>query len=744
MLPQMQSDPDPRLRWFRPQGCVEKGEDGTFAVYVGGSLIGRFTRQNPAERDVLIVLVLEDPRARLVEIARAFRVSLETVRRARLRAVEGGLGKVAERRKRGAPTKLTAALRRRVYGLFDGGLNVRATLRAIRGRVSYRTLRRAHEQWQTERKPTEQQLATCTQQVLPLLERAAANDVTVAAESNASGLTAGQREGGKREAEPATEQEVELAAEAAGSEMSLEEAVGQNNGQLVQHAGTWLMLGMLQAMGLYTVAKEACRDAVGQVALRLALDAVAIALTLGQRCVEGVRRLATSSVALLLRARGAISASWTRRILKRFAKQSSGTLQLGMARRYLHGSLRDDRRVVLYIDNHRRPYTGKHTLRKGWRMQDKRARPGVEDYYVHDQDGRPLFRIEDPWHSSLATWLRPVAGFVRSVFDSDVTPVLAFDRAGAFPEELAALRDTGVEFTTYERAPYAQYTAAAFDHTVTLIRESKPKERVVIQFTDERQKNLGKGRGRVDRIALRMPDGSQVNLLAASTLPAADLICIQLQRWGHQENQLKHGNERWAINQLDGRSVEPYPADAIIPNPARRRLDRSLRLARAAEGDARRKLARLQEQDPKRVKLEEDLQRAVQQQQELEALRPEVPTHAPVSETDLADKLVYHDGEYKTVIDTLRTALANAESELAAELAPHLRKPREAKKTLANLLAAPGVVRLGARTITVTLAPPGTAQEWDAFGCLLQQINARKLTLPGDRSSRRLVFKLQT
>jgi hypothetical protein len=81
-----------------------------------------------------------------------------------------------------------------------------------------------------------------------------------------------------------------------------------------------------------------------------------------------------------------------------------------MLRRYLD----DDRqqatreRGVFYVDNHLRPYTGQHVVRKGWRMQDRRVRPGVSDYYVHDADGRPLFRIDVPSHDSLAMWMMPI------------------------------------------------------------------------------------------------------------------------------------------------------------------------------------------------------------------------------------------------------------------------------------------------------------------------------------------------
>ncbi len=43
-------------------------------------------------------------------------------------------------------------------------------------------------------------------------------------------------------------------------------------------------------------------------------------------------------------------------------------------------------------------------------------------------------------------------------------------------------------------------------------------------------------------------EGTQVNLLAVSELPAEALIRGHLARWGLQENQLKHGVERWGIN----------------------------------------------------------------------------------------------------------------------------------------------------------------------------------------------------
>src|SRR5208282_2660547 len=81
-------------------------------------------------------------------------------------------------------------------------------------------------------------------------------------------------------------------------EMTIGEAAEQG-GHHVQHAGTWIALAMLHAMGVYRHAARLSASAVSPVSLRIALDAVVIALAIGQRCVEGVRRLETPSASTL-------------------------------------------------------------------------------------------------------------------------------------------------------------------------------------------------------------------------------------------------------------------------------------------------------------------------------------------------------------------------------------------------------------------------------------------------------------
>jgi len=134
---------------------------------------------------------------------------------------------------------------------------------------------------------------------------------------------------------------------------------------------------------------------------------------------------------------------------------------------------------------------------------------------------------------------------------------------------------------------------------------------------------------------------------------------------------------------------------------------------------------------------------AMERQRELMALRASVPKVAPVSETPLAGKLCWHELGYKNVLDTLRTALANLESDLAVLLAKHLDRPREAKKLLAALFAAPGTICLGSRRVTVRLMPAGTEAERVALRAFLAEVTGLRLSLPGDPDRRRLFWMLK-
>ncbi|HEX9241685.1 MAG TPA: hypothetical protein VF875_04515, partial [Anaeromyxobacter sp.] len=82
-------------------------------------------------------------------------------------------------------------------------------------------------------------------------------------------------------------------------------------------------------------------------------------------------------------------------------------------------------------------------------------------------------------------------------------------------------------------------------------------------------------------------------------------------------------------------------------------------------------------------------------------------------------------------------------SELAVKLARHLDRPREAKKLLATLFAAPGTVRISSRAVTVHLTPAASDSERVALRSFLHDVTRMKLVLPGDPDRRRLRWVLK-
>ena len=349
----------------------------------------------------------------------------------------------------------------------------------------------------------------------------------------------------------------------------------------VQHLGTWLLIAVTHQLGLYRHATSAAAGRVEKEALRLAIDAMVAALAVSQHCAEGVRRLATSTSAALLLASRAPSATWTRRVLGQFAADGGGVaLHLLMAREYLD-AVHDEASSAGPRFLHRQPHAAVHwqVHPSAWLAHAGQAREARRDGLLRPRRGWPTRGPPGGPRSRLAdkVGMSPIACLLRMGLGEEERILLAFDRGGAFPGQMAELRDENFEFVTYERKPYQLLPASAFTKKLLV-----DKERLL--FCEPSRANLGRGRGRVRRIAVRMPDGKQVNLLAVSRRSAKALILVMLGRW-KQENGFKYGVERWGINQLDGRKVVPYTPDTIIPNPGRRRLDRALKIARASEGE---------------------------------------------------------------------------------------------------------------------------------------------------------------
>ena len=420
-------DSAPQTRWFDAKSCVVSGEDGIRRVFVGGRLMGSFGAKDSAERNVMLIALSEEPKAHLGDLANAFEISTETLRELRLLVAREGIEAATRRRRGGSASRaLTGRDRAKVLAAFEGGASVEEAWAKIGRRASRATVGRLKKEWEgvglgletatgraaerADESPAQRRLDELVAGTPGNAEKPgdAAPSETGASPSETgaspsetgaspSETGASPSETGASPSETEALAETSAASAEEGATQALRpQAVTSSRG--MQHAGTWLMIAMLHRLGLYAAAEDACADASARKSLRIAVDAFVCALALGEGCVEGVRRLMTPSGPALLRANRVPSATWVRRELGAFsAKLGGARLHFSMARRYARAASAETERdvVVFYIDNHLRPYTGKETIRKGWRMQDKRVRPGVTDVYVHDEVGNPVLRVAD-------------------------------------------------------------------------------------------------------------------------------------------------------------------------------------------------------------------------------------------------------------------------------------------------------------------------------------------------------------
>lgn len=758
-LPGMETVDRPTVVWFAKYGCVvREGERRT--VVIASRRVGSWEPGERRIRNALMVQLAADPTMVLEDLARAFGVSSEALRLQRRLFESEGLGAVLAspepHHKGGRP--IEPALRRRMEGMFAQGKSTAEVVAAVEGRAKSSTVEKYRHLWNQKQ---EKRHKPAQQAALPLKPPRSVVQVESLAERVPPPPSAVDQEGAARPAAdlgddgappiraPPGEQSAREARAAPPESEGMVAEIGEFapfSARGVQHVGAWLLLVTVASLGLYRHLLNHQRRKPKGRSLRVAVDAVLSTLAIGGRCVEGVRRLATSSVAAMMLADAAPSASWVRRTLggycvdkvsEELLKDMSGELLSRARERTPRGTP-----VVLFFDNHGRPYTGMHALRRIWSMQGKCTVPGAMEYWVHDVEGRPVLLIPVAPNVSLPETVRRWVAFLREKLGANTPLMLVFDRAGAFPGLFKWLRDHGVQFVTYQRATYRKFCRTWFERKgrpMTLREVDGQKVQVLVQ---EGQMNLGAERGRVRRMRILMPDDAQMNVVAWSKESAEWLCQTLFTRW-RQENAFKHGVERWGLNQLDGRQVEDVPVGTLVTNPLRTNLDRMLRNARDREKVLRLKLQQLYPGHPDRPEVKRALAANQASQCKVIEARRETPKKVPIEQTKLQGELKQHTREYKLLVDTFRCVAQNAEADLAAILAPHLKLSREAKRLLQNVFAAPGNIRVSRGGITVSIDPAANGQERTALSAFFAAINRRGLSHPGDPFSRPVRFKLQ-
>jgi transposase len=319
-----------------------------------------------------------------------------------------------------------------------------------------------------------------------------------------------------------------------------------------------------------------------------------------------------------------------RRKLARLAARK-GSYQLGCQIAQQRIAERGKVLGFLYIDGHVRAYHGQHTIAKAYVTRMHLAAPATTDYWVNDQRGDPLFVVTADANAAMTKMLVPILTEVRQLLGPRRHSTIVFDRRGWSPKLFRSLLDMGFDILTYRKGRSRRIAETP--------HQAKLDGRPVKYLLQDQPVRFLKGKLRLRQVTRLTDDGHQTPIVTSRWDLRAIVIAYRMfERW-RQENFFKYIRQEYLIDALVDYQVEPDDPTRLVPNPARKALDKELRLARAfftkrfgvmALDYVDRDMPQANFQKTEK-KLRRDMEKVTAQIQKLVTRRASLPSHLPLA-----------------------------------------------------------------------------------------------------------------
>ena len=430
-----------------------------------------------------------------------------------------------------------------------------------------------------------------------------------------------------------------------------------------------------------------------------------------------------------------------RKLADLVAQGQAGELGVALARRWVDVGLVAT--AYLYVDGHMKAYSGKKALAEVWNSQRRMPLPGIHSYFVGDNQGRPLLFLTEELSTNLAKAMPRVVESIREVI-GDRRFTVIFDRGGYDGELFSWLVANKIDFITYQRGT-PNLAKEAFSR-----REARFEGRRVRFMISEDQVKVGKT-GPWRRVVVRVNDAHQTPILTSlSAVGAARIACLMFARW-RQENLFKYMGAHHGLDDIVSYAGEPADPDVLVPNPARKVLDRRIAEVRKALNAAKSELGKAVLEEPKvggrsahglkiaqggKVKLMRDLEAQIDA---LVAERKPLPARVSIADSGLPRQVMAR--EAKAIVDRIKIAAYNAEEWLLDRLVVHYRNPNDVRDLLRAFAELSGTIDTTMERddhgdtyptgVVVSLDPPDTPAHRQALRALVEDLNAAGAVFPG-------------
>jgi len=507
----------------------------------------------------------------------------------------------------------------------------------------------------------------------------------------------------------------------------------------VPRAGVLLAIPTLVASGLLTIARKTY-GGLGPAfyGLRTTLVAYVLLALLRIPRPEALKEYAPDDLGHIVGLDRMPEVKTLRRKLARLAQmKKSHELGWELARK----RVKERGRVFgfLYVDGHVRAYHGKHSIAKAFLTRKRLAVPATTDYWVNDKKGDPLFVITAEANAAMTRMLEPVLHEARSVVGPHRRITIVFDRGGWSPRLFQKLIKMNFDILTYRKNPFRRITEKRF-----VLRKARLDGRSQQYLLHDQPVRFLGGKLRLRQVT-RLTDSGHQTAVLTSRWDLRDIVVAyrMFERW-QQENFFKYMRQEFVIDALEDYQVEPDDPTRLIPNPARKALDKEIRAARAA-------FAKLQEEygvasldyldgktstmrafatDEKRIHRE--IREAANRIAALRRRRKSLSKHIPLAESNNQQELVKLSTERKHLTNVLKMVAYQIESDLVERLRPHYARIDDEGRTLIQTaLQSAAAIKPAENELRITLAPLSSKHRSQAVAALCRDLNRSKTAFPG-------------
>ena len=400
---------------------------------------------------------------------------------------------------------------------------------------------------------------------------------------------------------------------------------------------------------------------------------------------------------------------------------------------------REEALGYLYVDGHVRVYHGKTDLPKAHAARMRLSVPATQELWVNDADGQPLFFVTQEAHGQLVSELPAVLKQVRVLVGEGRRVTVVFDRGGWSPKLFEKMEATGFDVLTYRKGATDAIPEDAF--TEYEVPGTAGKGRMLLNDTEVA---VGTGSFRMRQVT-RLKDGHQTHVVTTRRDLAPIEVAIRMfDRW-RQENFFKYMRQEYAIDALVEYGTEADDATRLVPNPARKVVEKDLRKARAdvacleaAFGGAAMDNKESRRRTMRGFKIANGTEIGIPLRQargvvaRLVEQRAALPERVPVG--SVKAEVVRLKAGRKRLSDGLKMLAYQAESDLVAQVAPHYkRSDDEGRRLVLAALQSAADIEVADGELRVTLAQQSSPHRSRAIAELCKMLDDTETRFPGTK-----------